>query len=381
MSTAPWSPAAPGFLRQSIEHVHRFEAVTRSGTVHPLDVISASVSFDEGATPHVQMNIQARVPTDPALLDVLDPRTGVRIDCYAGYRYPNAGTDVHRLAGLWLHDRNVRRSADDNVMTLTAYSDELFSMEDVQTTTHRQPPRTGAAEALEWFIRRVYDSRPEAPTILNPNLGEGVGASLLAELVMEYGDTYAEHLTATADLVDGWVHCTGQPGEWVIRRRPTVGAAAVHAVSTGPTGNLTDLESVLSREEWANLVVLEHVWTPASGNGEQRVRRAAAAVTSGPMAVAAAGRKVRHIRRTTPASITAVQAAVQTLVKRTVSRGRGYGFTTPSAYWLRPAQSVLVTPPGGQPARHLVSRVQFSFPDGLMTARTRLPTNVDVTGE
>jgi hypothetical protein len=99
------------------------------------------------------------------------------------------------------------------------------------------------------------------------------------------------------------------------------------------------------------------------------------------MSVANAGMKMLKIQKDTPISVAGIRASARNLLKRQISRGRAMSLMTPSPYWLRPGDTVTAQLPTGPQERHLVASTAFRFPSGECSIRTRLPANVEITGE
>ena len=114
------------------------------------------------------------------------------------------------------------------------------------------------------------------------------------------------------------------------------------------------------------------------GTGTDRTVIASAWATTGEHAVGAVGWRWQVFERTSPTTQAAANAAARVLLGRALSRGRSLSVTAVAAYWLRPGHTVTVQLPTGDQERHLVSRVDFDIPAGLMTVRTRRPVTADV---
>ena len=190
--------AAAALAAGPLEHVVRIVAT------HPdwaedvaLDVDSASVTFDEGWAPHVQAQLQCRLPDDLGVLADLDPRAGVRVQIEAGYVLDGA-EDVHVLADLGLRSRTILRP--QNLVRLNTSGDEAILQDNLWSdSTPGAVPTTGLVEAVEWLI----DQGASGSYVLDSEIGTGVGASALAEAIMPTGDDFWGVLAGIVD--DGGV--------------------------------------------------------------------------------------------------------------------------------------------------------------------------------
>jgi hypothetical protein len=180
-----------------------------------------------------------------------------------------------------------------------------------------------------------------------------------------------------ADRIGAQVYDDGLRG-WHVDAVPVLGTVAL-SVAHGAGGTLVSSDADVSREDgWANWVVLRYVWTDAS-NVRQRIvgsRR----VQTGPYAATTGNIKFWTEDRDTPTTQAQADAAAAALVARTVTRGRSLTISTPSAYWLRPGDTITVQLPTGDPETHLVARVEFDLRTGLSTITTRLPDNTGTIG-
>ncbi|TDE91590.1 hypothetical protein EXU48_15710 [Occultella glacieicola] len=372
--TAPFMEQAATAINEPITHVWRIEAWPPGATEGiPLAVNNGTLTYDEAWAPHVQASLQCQVPTDQATLDALDPRTNCRIHIYLGYVYQRGTEDVHLIADLGLFARTVNRP--QNTMDLSAMSDEIRLLSNAWLGG-AQPPKTGAAEALVWTINAGLD--PINAGSIDTQIGTEVAADQLTELAIGYGDSYGSLFTTIQDSTETWAYCPGAvAGHWVIRYRPTLAGRSAAQFTTGPGGNVFESEADLSREDWHNAVLVRHRWKDTGGTDHEV--RGIAVINSGAHGAVSVGRHVLTIDRTTPTSQSAADAAAAAKVRRTISRGRQFNVSVPAAYWVRPGHTVTIQLPTGPQERHLVASVEFRFPSGDMSVRTRVPENVTIT--
>lgn len=400
--TYPWEARAPQALATAVRH--RWEITYDPDGINvPGEVVSATVVYDESWSPHVQASLTCRLP-DSATLTALDPRSGCRLVISAGYSYPDEDTGgtyaetggstvnpgwVRPLADLGVTRRTVRRPQGD--LLLTAQSDEILAQQ-LHWFAGGMPagPVYNAAGAISNLVRAVTG---KFPALTDPAVAE-VGRTDTEWDTTTYlpdesigSQSYWSLIESLADTWDLWVYDVGGlslDGDvggngWRIGFRPSKASTSAAQLRTGPGGLLVSSESTTSRDDgFANTVHLIHEWTNAAGT---RFRRATGrSVTSGPLSITAAGRYMLSVTRDAPITTNGVRRAAESLVRRTVTRGRSYTLLAPAMYWVRPGRTVTVRLPTGAQERHLVSRVEFSYPAGLMTLTTRLPESVTIGG-
>lgn len=363
MSTAPWAPIAPDALRGSLFHDYALTAHSPGADPIPLDVDgSASLTFNEGWAPHVQLTgARCRIPADQATLDALDPRTGTRVAVHAGYVYPGGRRDVHLLADLALRTRPADRPA--NLLTLSAYSDEVRVQDTIPLGDglRTYPPTDRVTDVVADLVARCIGATVQITATSSATLDTAV-------IVTASSDLWGVAVEL-ADRIGAWLYVDG-PGQWHLTDRPTLAGGAVHNLSTGPAGTLTETTADLSLTDWGNGVLLEY---PDDTT-------AYAYATSGPFSITAAPLKVVKVRRRANVGTTADrQAAAASVLTRALSRGRGFTLTAPAAYWLRPGHTITAQLPTGPQERHLVSAVTFELGAGLMRATTRVPDDTTTT--
>lgn len=387
-----FSPRAAQAVSEQVGHLWRIE-YDPAGIAQPGEVVSASVTFDESWSPYAQAQLTCRLPGD-ATLAALDPRLGKRLRLSAGYTYPDAPTvvpDVWPLADLGITRRSVRRPQGD--LILSAMGDEILTQEAlfypgmITTTVYTA---AGAISNLLYGLTGRYPGVDPAVINVGRNsdgsawaeadwLPEVGGSSTFWSIIETVADSYglwAYDLTLDRD--GEWPEGAGDSG-WYITTRPMKAASSAAQLRTGPAGTLTSTEATTSREDgWANSVTLVHEWETAAGVRKRVSRRRS--VASGPMSVAAIGYHAIRVDRTTPTTGDRASEAAASMVRRTITRGRSYTLTAPALYWLRPGDTATVQLPTGAQERHLIARVEFAYPAGLMTLTTRLPESVTIGG-
>lgn len=337
-----------------------------------LEVTTGSIVFDEGRAPLVELRVTVHVPDDATAIDRIDPRTGSRLLLDAGYRIDGA-EHVERVADLRLDSRGVRRP--DDTMELVATSHELLMQEWSPLAGSRTLSTTQAADATLAGIILWHDSTADVQV----DAGLAVPWAEPGDdpvRIDATSDTW-NVLTDVADRAgDLWVYCDAL-GVWRIRSRVKAAGAVVATVNVGENGTLLDSDSLLSRQDWANAVVVVHEWTDAAGTA--RTATGFAVVDSGPMRPALVGLKAITVRRSTPGTALAAKTAAGSLLRRAVTRGRTVNVRAIAAWWLRPADTVAVQLPTGDPLMLLASRVELGLTDGTMRINCRHPETFTIT--
>lgn len=352
--TAPWSTDTHDLLTRSMSHIARARVVLPTGEVFPLDLEDGDVTFDETRAPRAQTTLSCKVPTDQALLDRLDPRTGGRLVIDAGYRRPDQTEDVQRLVDLGLRSRKVSRPAD--TMAMVGMSDEALLVDGAGTIggTITNATTTGA-------ITAVINQR----LTTTPTVAGSAGPAVSAVLFEDRWDV----INDLADRIGAQVYDDGLRN-WVIAPAPTLSAPAL-SMTTGPGGTVLASSTGLDRDDgFANQVWLRYEWlNGTTTNRVNSVRR----ITTGPYAAVLGNYKTLRVERAVATTQTEADAAAAALVARTVTRGRSFEIDAVSAYWLRPGMTVTVKLPIGDAEDHLVTAVSFDLRAGTMRVTTRLP--------
>lgn len=354
--TAPWAPVdLAGALSLPT-------SVTVAG--EPLDVITGTITFDEDTTPHIQASLTAKAPTTQLALDLLDPRLGARLVVTAGYALPGQEPDVHTLVDLGLYERVVTRP--DNTVTLTAVSDEQLVQAGTPVTGSVSFNATSrAGDAIAALIARAV---PTATVAIDPAAQVAFvnGADSMA---IGPGEGLWDAIQTIADRASLWVYHDGL-GVWHVQAQATAPGAASASLAVGPLGTITASETALSVRDFYNTVHVTYRWF----DGTQHEVTGWAQITSGPLSVAAIGRRTITQVIDSTGTTAMAQAAAAAMLSRALSRGRSMRVDAAhAAWWLRPGQAITVTLPLGGQERHLVARVDFDIPTATMTVRTRVP--------
>lgn len=370
--TAPYAAAAAALLPGAIGHQATVTAYPLSGAPFtvPVEDGDLEVSFSEDWSPHVQVRATAAVPADQAQLDALDGRLACRLTIDAGYVYPDRTVDVHLLADVGLRDRSVRRP--DNTMELAAYSDEIKTQDRRRTDTTATPVFAGVNEAIKWCVD--LGCWPEIPTIVS-DFGAAYGASFVSGLEVPVGQQLWDPVGEVANRAGLRVYVQGDR-TWRIRGRANVGTS-VHRLEVGKAGTIIESETGLSREDWANYVILEYGFKNTSGVQVKVFGRAA--LTDGPYRPAAVGYRMHVDQRTVSVTQTQANYAAASVLRHMMTRGRSMTLTAGAAYWVRPGQTVEVQLPTGAAELHIVKSVTFHPLKGTMTLTTRMPYTATIT--
>lgn len=366
--TAPFDGAWEALAAGPVRVLTSVTLLPATGPEVALEIVNGTVTFDEDSSPYVRCNLQMAVPESQALLDALDPRKGARIRIDVGYAVPGR-TESHTLATLRLFERTVNRP--DNTMNLIALSGELVIQEQTPLLNDRvYVPGQLAGPVIEDLIRWTVPT----PTI-NRTLGDVAFIDAGDTFPVTRGSSIWSAIQNIADRAGALVFEDGL-GVWNIIPQRTLAGSASASLRVGPGGTITGSQTVLSRDEFYNTVLVKYAWN----DGEPRTAFGYAEVTSGDLSVAVAGRHSKTV--VIERSGTAAQAAeaARQMLYRAASRGRQMSLEVGRAlFWLRPGQTVTVQLPTGPQERHLVSRVEFDIPSGTMNLRTRVPEDVVIT--
>ncbi|KFD43156.1 hypothetical protein IU11_14030 [Cellulosimicrobium sp. MM] len=370
--TDPYRADVLAQLSQPLQHVHRVYAYAPSigeGSRLDLDLITATLEYDEDRAPHVVFNGSIQVPESQSDLDFLDPRKNRRLVVEVGYVYSDGYEDVHKVADLGLRERVTRRPQND--VTILAASDEAVIQDHRYTSSNGWAAGSsvqGAIFTLLWQI--VGMDYPIDRSLSSERV-------LAGEYELAAGDDPWNAIQNLADQGDAWVYHDGM-GTFHIVAQPKDAGAAAATFTVGREGTITASEVALDRQEFANFIVVEYEYEDSTG--ATVVNRGWAEVTSGDYGTASVGRVARTVRLAMKGTTTAARVAANSMLWRTVSRGRRMHIEVAAAtYWLRPGMTVTVKLPTGPQERHLVKSVTFNLPSGSMSVHTRLPENVNIT--
>lgn len=365
--TDPYVPDVATRLLEPVRHVSRVFAYRPADPedMRELALTTASLTIDEDRTPRVEFNGAVGLG-DQDLLDFLDPRSGTRLEVWAGYEYADRTPDVHRVADLGIRGRIVRRPQND--VTILAVSDEALVQDYTPTGPITFPVGTTYATALANLLALGHTQAVHV-------LAQGAYGSLTEALVVE-PDRVWDAIADLADRSGAVAYHDGLTGFYVIDQPEQAGAAA-HNLRTGPRGSLTATEVALDLEEFANHVLVQYRWRDAAGT--DHAARGWAEVQTGPWGTIATGRRGRVVTYEQPGTNGQAQTAAAALLVRTVSRGRRIHVEgAAAAYWLRPEHTITAQFPLGDQERALVAQVVFDLLAGTMSVRTRQPETVTI---
>lgn len=361
MATGAWLSDTPRFLNGPHGHVLRARA-THPAFEAPveLDVVNASVGWDESRSPEVQATMTVALTGVTA--DMLDPRTGVRVELDVGYRRPDGVEDVQPFVDL-----GVRRASENQpggAITLDLASDEALLI-DGSPAAGFGLTNASTAGAIIALVNQVVSPRPRF--FVAAQSGPAVSVNPVTdrwETIRDLADQ--QNCRVYDDGLRGWVYDN---------RAITVGPINVPAdvaLVAGEGGTLLETESVADRGEWANYAFLRYVWFNAS-NVPQQIT-ATAFVASGPFYINGPAGKVIYIEeREVPTTQAAANTAAANVLRRRLADARSMTLTSIAQYWVRPGMTIDVTLLGGTRRRHLVGAVDFDPLNGTMRVTTRLP--------
>ncbi|CCH79089.1 hypothetical protein BN12_40059 [Nostocoides japonicum T1-X7] len=356
---APYDDRSAALLSQSLTHLVTGVLILPDGTPVPIDIEGGTVTADETRAPRWEATLTCKVPADQQTLSLIDPRQPVRLVIYAGYQWPDRTQDVQHLCDLGLVGRSVNRPAD--TMTLHAVSDERFVMDNAASNGGTVNQSTTLA-AIQYVIGQCVPAGTTITTSVTT-----VGGTINQT---EDGQDKWNLIEDLADRINVDVYDDGTRA-WFIGDRPSIGTVAAHTIQVGPTGTLTDADTDLTRDDFANRVFLRYKWTDTGGT--DHTINAVKSITSGAYAAVTGNLKVYSETRDIPTTQANADAAATSLLRRTVSRGRSLSVTAISAYWLRPGHTIFITLPFGSGEAAVLASVTFDMKTGAMTLTTRLP--------
>lgn len=383
MSTGLYDAAADDWVRTSTAHRWTVEFTTADDELIPLDVLDCEVTFDENWAPYVQGLITAAVPDDQDTLDQLDPRLKVRATISAGYRRPDGTEDVHQLAIAYLTNRKVNRPED--TITLSVQGAEYLydgwrALDDADWIIDLNATVWDAGDAARDAVTRclLVCGAIEGSDIPSWDYTDDrwdYDNALTTTGWADSGDPWAPGVTDPAldfardiaERVGGWFRCD-ETETWRLTGRPAIASDSVHQLKVGANGTILRASTGLSRDDWANAVLVRYTWSAGTSSGW-------AITETGPYAVDAVGQATTFTDLPWKGSTAAAGRRAESTLRRTLSRGRTLTLDAVAAYWLRGGSTVTVQLPLGPQERHLVSAVTYRLHEGAMSVTTRLPDN------
>lgn len=397
--TYPWDTRLEDAVRYDAQHRYSVNVYAdKAGAPWPgerigLNIVAATITYDLTWTPYVQGVVTAVLPSDEALA-LLDPRQVVTVQIRAGYQFPDGPSETWMVSHGYLSHRRINRP--DDTVTLEFQGLEYLADQVVSQSAAASPQ--GRSPGGTWT------STTTTRTAIDATL------DWVAPPVVDGGRVYGDH----ADDIAGWVPATdpwpGRPGEnnlaaareiadrtrlwlradergvWRINTLDDIQSAdPVHQLREGADGTLIRLDDTLTRDGWANEVLIDYTWTvPVAGAGGRATlttyqATGRAQVTSGPFAVAEVGRVPAYLTADTPTDNTLAAAAAAAMLRRYVARGSVIRADAVAAYWIRAGDHVDLTTSGRAGRDHLVQSVTYDLDAGAMSLQLTQPEPGDVT--
>lgn len=362
--TDPYMPDTPALLAAgTLTHTATATATTVGGIVVSLPIIDATLTFDEGMAPRVTLDLTAHLTTDPNA-DRLDPRLLTRVKLSAGYDRPDGLDDIQPIVDLCL--RTITRSRPDDTLNITAASDESLMLDGAPDDMFTLAAAT-TADAIAATIRQVLPGAAITTNVASPGPSVAITNQPDVDRWSQVLD-FADSMATGVDVYDNGFR------QWLIVDRPNViSDTPTLALKDGPGGTLLSVSDALDRNaDWFNRVQVIYEWTDGSDVDHRVVGTGVAGGTFGP---AAGNTRTLTLSRDLPTTQTAANTAAATIANRTTTRGRELTVEAPSAYWVRPGDTITVTETarGTGMQWHLIKTVSFDLRSGLMTITTRTP--------
>lgn len=383
-ATTPWDGYAETLIRESAQHVYTVRCFTSAGTeITGLYVTTCTVRMDEYWSPYLQATVTIVLP-DAATLALLDPRLRVTVQISAGYVLPGGLADTHLIGAGYL----ARRTLDlpENQVTLEVAGAEYLVDGWLDLDGNRWiidlnvPMWNDTTEARDAVTRALIVSGAITGTATGSSDPRWDYAGALTTTkwanpiedawVPGRGDSAMDIARDIAGRISGWFRCD-ELGIWRLTPRPvtTQDADVVHFLRVGADGTLISSGGTLSREGWANAVMVTYSW----GSSAAETAEGYAEVTTGIYAVGTVGTVVHAIELGWKANDTHAYNRAQASLKQRIGLGFAYTVDAVAAYWVRPGD--LVTLDLGVEAQQLafVSSVAFDLDTGRMSLTTRQP--------
>lgn len=364
----PYSPRVQTDLVNSVEHKHAVWAYDANITPYApveLELVTATINYDENRAPLVVLNGSMKIP-DQALLDFLDPRRDVRIFVMAGYVYADGRTDFQKIVELRLLERVVRRPVGD--MVIVAVSDEQRIMDYRFTTTQTWGPNDVATDVIYSLLSQIVGHN--YPIQIEPS-GRTFVAAGKTETLPPGGDVWAQ-IQSIGDRIGYRIYHNGLDTYVAERDRVNAGAATAQ-FRVGQRGTVIGSEAALDRTDFANLVVVTFTGGDLPVHGWAEVK-------AGPYGSTAIGRVALAVDVDAVGTSAQAEYAAAAMLGRAITRGRKMSLEVANAtYWVRPMDTITVQLATGPQERHFVSSIEFDIPTGTMNVQTRQPENVVIT--
>lgn len=358
-------PLARYNLNQSLKHLVQVKVYV-GATEIDIPVEAGTLTFDED-NEFITASIQTPVP-DWEITQLIDPRTLPEMRIYLGYELQGT-TEIEEICRLDVRERIIDRP--ENLMVLTAMGREGRIHD---TCAYQSTLRFDYKSDAGVSLRALIEKHDPGATVIETLPPEKFlfGDEVLEE---EIGVDPWGIIQEILDRVGAVAYWDGF--YWRIHKDAAPTSQKQIHLTTGPTGLIKQYQARLGRDDlFYNSVHLTYRWNNSAG--EEQEIKSFAQIVGGPLGVTAAGRKNRSLERNKPASSTSAANAAQTLVNRTITRGREIIVTAVSAYWLRPFQTIEITNVPGEAETHLVKYVQFTLESGEMNIKTRRPEDVEI---
>jgi hypothetical protein len=369
MTPGAYLPIAAEAIKGSLIHELVGSAIPATGSPLGLDLEDATVTFSEDWSPHVQATLTVPAPTDESLYAVLDPLKRCKVQISTGYTYPDNTRDVQTLATLYLTGRGTKRP--DNTIELAAASAEALAQA-AYLDPWTVPNRAGLTEWVTSLV--TFAMYPETPVITS-TVGAGYAATEIATIPAAPGDNVWDLIAEAASRTAIWIYADGA-GRWIITARPVATGAVAHTVATGPDGTVFSSDAQLSREGFANICMGVYTWREGTTD---KLVRGWAAISSGPLAPATAGRVMDVTEGKGPISQAAANTKASSRLANLSTRGRSLLLEAHAAYWLRPSNTITTKLETGPAEDVLVRSVTYAPLAGTMNITTRQALNAPMT--
>lgn len=356
--------------------------VILGGSAAELGVKRATINLDDSWSPFIQGELVCSLPTDPAVLALVDPTKDARLSIIAAERVGvggtlgdftadwGAGTLGALFAGGTLGDITAAHflpwNSDDGIgsrisldvgirerridhkaqeLTVTFMSDEALLFDyALMSTSAETPGSTSVKTAAQFALAKI---------------GATLDASSADALVEDAAALTWFPGTSGWDYIEGLTQNVGlrlwcdERRVWRLTARDTpAGAGTI-------LSEYTDAVDAISRDgAWCDGVVVEYEWTD-----DADVRRTRRDIAGG-----SAASKIRRVNYSTPYP---GKGTAKRILDRTIRRARVLELTALSDYDAYPNGPLTASTPNMPVQTGVVERVTFEYPAGLMRVVSR----------
>jgi len=386
--TEPWDRSVETLIRESLPHVYTVTFHNAAGLeIRGFNVTSCTVRLDEYWSPYLQATLTITLPPAGGLA-LLDPRLLVTVTISAGYVLADGLTDVHPIGIGYLARRTINQP--DNQVTLEVAGPE-YLVEEWRSLAQEWAFDGDELRATDWHdtteardaVRTCLDvcgaiDNYDDPRFDYYNAMDTTGWAPAPPdfWIPREGDPALPIARDIAGRIGGWFRCD-ELGKWRLTPRPVDddNAQIVHYLRAGVDGTLINSDGTLSREGWANAVLVHYQW----GSADNQQVLGSAWISSGPYAVDVVGTVVHSIESPNKASAAHADRRAASALKQLIGMGFAYSVEAVAAYWVRPTDVISLDLGVEDAQLAFVSSIAWDLDAGRMSITTRQPAPGTIT--